>query len=275
MEEAAILLRGKRFAVATGAGISTASGIPDYRGQNSPERSPMTYQQFREDPDFRQSYWARNHIGWRHVDVTQPNSGHQALAALEGDGLVTGIITQNVDRLHQRAGSQNVVDLHGNYQEVVCLDCGRTETRAHLAKRLEALNPGFRDRLPADLVDIAPDADADIPLEVARTFTVATCQYCGGVLKPQIVYFGETVPPETIGRAFSIIDEADALLVVGSSLVVQSGMRLVRRALADGIPLVIINHGATKADEYATVRIDADAPQTLVSLAKLLRVRAS
>lgn len=270
MSDAADLLRGKRFAVVTGAGISTDSGIPDYRGENSPERSPMTYQQFRDDPIFRQNYWARNHIGWRHVHDTKPNIGHRALARMETAGLVTGVITQNVDLLHEEAGSDNVVDLHGSYNEVVCLDCGRTESREHLAERLEALNPGFAERVEGSIIDIAPDADAEVSEEMAASFNVASCMSCGGVLKPQIVYFGETVPPRRMSRAFSIIDESDALLVVGSSLVVHSGMRLVRRAIADEVPIVIVNRGATRADQFADVKIDAGATETLVELAREL-----
>lgn len=267
--DAVAALVGKRIAVVTGAGVSTDSGIPDYRGADSPARTPMTYQQFRDDPAFRQRYWARNHIGWRHVHDTRPNAGHRALAQMEAAGLVTGVITQNVDLLHEAAGSRNVIDLHGRYDQVVCLDCGRVEDRAHLAGRLEALNPGFAEAVGGSVVDIevAPDADAEVSDELARGFTPAVCQYCGGVLKPRIVYFGETVPRERADRALALIDRSEALLVAGSTLVVQSGLRLVRRAVADGLPIVIVNRGATRGDRFATVKIDAGVSETLVELA--------
>lgn len=270
VQDAAAVLRGRRIAVATGAGISTDSGIPDYRGEDSPARTPMTYQQFRDDPAFRRRYWARNHVGWRHVHDTRPNAGHLALARMEAAGLVTGVITQNVDLLHEEAGSRTVIDLHGRYDEVVCLDCGRTESRSHLAERLEALNPGFAEA--ADGIEAAPDADADVSEALVAGFTPPTCQHCGGVLKPQIVYFGETVPRHRADRALALIDESEALLVAGSSLVVQSGLRLVRRAVADGLPIVIVNRGATRGDPFATVKIDAGVSETLVELAAALGV---
>lgn len=270
VDSAAEALRGKRFAVVTGAGISTGSGVPDYRGPQSPQRQPMTYRQFRDDPWFRQVYWARNHIGWQHVHDTKPNAGHRALADLEAAGLVSGVITQNVDLLHEEAGSRHVVDLHGRYDEVVCLDCGEVESRDHLALRLEALNPGFLQAATSLGVQIAPDADAEIPPNMVSDFTIAHCQYCAGPLKPSIVYFGETLPARTVDQAFALIDNSQAMLIVGSSLAVDSGMRLVRRALLRELPIVIVNRGATRADQYATVRIDSDATTTLLSLAKLL-----
>ncbi len=272
VQDAAAVLRGRRIAVVTGAVMSTDSGIPDYRGEQSPVRTPMTYQQFRDDPDFRRRYWARNHVGWRHVHDTRPNAGHRALARMEAAGVVTGVITQNVDLLHEEAGSRNVIDLHGRYDWVECLTCGRLESRAHLAGRLEALNPGFAQAVEASTsnIEVAPDADADVPEDLARGFTPAPCQYCGGVLKPQIVYFGETVPRERADRALALVDASEALLVAGSSLVVQSGLRLVRRAVADGVPIVIINRGATRGDQFAQVKIDAGVSESLVALAKEL-----
>ncbi|GGC07209.1 NAD-dependent protein deacetylase [Cellulomonas carbonis] len=263
------LLRGRRVAVITGAGVSTDSGIPDYRGPDSPPRRPMTYQQFVSDPDFRRTYWARNHVGWRYVHRTQPNAGHRALARLEHAGVVVGVVTQNVDRLHHLAGSRRVIDLHGTYADVVCLDCGHRVTRDTLAQRLEALNPGFVEAVGAVAdVEIAPDADAVI--ESTQGFVVADCDVCGGMLKPEIVYFGESVPRERVDRAFALVDDADALLVAGSSLAVMSGFRFVRHVARSGRPVVVVNRGATRGDALATLRVHAGTSETLTALADAL-----
>lgn len=261
---ATALLAGRTVTVLTGAGISTDSGIPDYRGPDSPPRTPMTYQQFVSDPAFRRTYWARNHVGWRHVHRTRPNAGHAAVARLEARGVAVGVITQNVDRLHHVAGSRTVVDLHGTYADVVCLDCGARTTRDALATRLEALNPGFAERRAVADVEIAPDADA----VVASTegFLVAACERCGGMLKPDIVYVGEQVPRERVARAFALVDDADAVLVAGSSLAVLSGLRFVRHASRAGKPVVIVNRGRTRGDDLATIRIDAGTSPTLTAL---------
>lgn len=259
------LLAGRRLAVLTGAGLSTDSGIPDYRGPDSPPSNPMTIRQFTSDPAFRQRYWARNHVGWRHMHATLPNAGHRALAALERAGVVTSVITQNVDLLHTKAGSEVVVNLHGTYADVVCLGCGSTMTRAQLADELEALNPGFAER--ADRVGgiaVAPDADAMI--EETSTFRYVDCLRCGGMLKPDIVYFGESVPKDRVAQAYSLVDDADALLVAGSSLTVFSGLRFVRHAAAAGKPVAIINRGTTRGDEFATVKLDAGCSELLVLL---------
>lgn len=269
------LLSGRRLTVLTGAGVSTDSGIPDYRGPGSPPRTPMTFQQFVGDEAFRRHYWARNHVGWRHVHRTRPNAGHRALAAMEARGVVHGVITQNVDLLHEAAGSRHVVDLHGRYDRVVCLRCGRVVPRAELAERLEALNPGFVERvgLVADL-EIAPDADAVV--EQTAGFRVQACWQpgpagtCGGVLKPDIVYFGEQVPRERVARAYAMVDAADALLVAGSSLTVHSGRRFVRHAALAGLPVVVVNRGATRGDRYATLTLDAGTSETLTHLADAL-----
>ncbi len=268
------VLTGRRIAVLTGAGISTDSGIPDYRGPGSPPRTPMTFQQFVGDSAFRRHYWARNHVGWRHVGATRPNAGHRALARLEGDGVVSGIITQNVDLLHQAAGSRNVIDLHGRYDRVVCLDCGNVISRAALAERLENLNPGFVEQVGAvGDIEIAPDADAVI--EQTAHFVVADCALCGGVLKPDIVYFGESVPRERVLRAQALVADAEALLVAGSSLTVYSGLRFVRQAAAEDTPVVIVNRGSTRGDELSTVKVDAGTSEALVELGDLLpRFRA-
>lgn len=263
------LLAGRRIAVLTGAGISTDSGIPDYRGPDSPPRRPMTYQQFVADPDFRRTYWARNHVGWQHVDRTRPNAGHVAVARLEERGLAVGVITQNVDRLHRLAGSRRVIDLHGTYADVLCLSCGLRVSRDALADRLESLNPGFTEAVGAIAdVEIAPDADAVI--ESTEGFVVADCECCGGVLKPDIVYFGENVPKERVARAFALVDEAQALLVAGSSLAVLSGLRFVKHAAKRGMPVVIVNRGTTRGDELADLRIHAGTSPTLTALAREL-----
>lgn len=260
------VLRGRTLTVLTGAGVSTDSGIPDYRGPDSPPRTPMTFQQFTGDERFRRHYWARNHVGWRHVGRTRPNAGHLALAEMERSGTVRGLITQNVDLLHEAAGSRNVIDLHGRYDRVVCLQCHRVVARTELADRLEALNPGFADEV-AD-VEIAPDADAVV--ERTSHFVVADCAVCGGMLKPDIVYFGETVPRERVERAYAMVDDGDALLVAGSSLQVQSGLRFVRHAAQTGKPVVIVNRGATRGDRHATVTLHAGTSETLTTLAATL-----
>jgi NAD-dependent SIR2 family protein deacetylase len=262
------LLAGRRLTVLTGAGVSTDSGIPDYRGPDSPPRTPMTFQQFVGDAAFRRHYWARNHVGWQHMRRTEPNAGHRALAQLEERGVVHGVITQNVDLLHEEAGSRNVIDLHGRYDRVICLSCGHVVSRASLAQRLEELNPGFVESVGAHVgdVEIAPDADAVI--ETTAHFRVAACERCGGVLKPEIVYFGENVPKERVERAYAMVDAADALLVAGSSLTVMSGLRFVRHAAKAGQPVVLVNRGATRGDSLATRRLHAGTSETLTALAR-------
>ena len=260
------LLNGRRLAVLTGAGLSTDSGIPDYRGPDSPPSNPMTIRQFTSDPVFRQRYWARNHVGWRHMHATLPNAGHRALAKLERAGVVTGLITQNVDLLHTKAGSQAVVNLHGTYAQVICLDCGFTLSRAELADELEALNPGFLERADAiGGIAVAPDADAMV--EETSSFRYLDCPRCGGMLKPDIVYFGESVPKERVAQAYSIVDDAQALLVAGSSLTVFSGLRFVRHAAAAGLPVAIVNRGPTRGDSLAAVKLEAGCSELLVLLA--------
>ena len=259
-------LAGRRLAVLTGAGISTDSGIPDYRGADSPPSNPMTIQQFISDPAFRQRYWARNHVGWRHMDETLPNAGHRCLAALEEFGVVGGVITQNVDLLHSKAGSRTVVNLHGTYAEVVCLDCGAITPRERLAVLLEAANPGFADRVrAAEGLAVAPDADAVVA--DTASFRIVDCPGCGGMLKPNIVYFGENVPKDRVQQAYSLVDHAEALLVAGSSLTVFSGYRFVRHAAVRDIPIAIVNRGATRGDGLATVKIDGGCSPILALLA--------
>lgn len=263
------LLAGARFALLTGAGLSTDSGIPDYRGPGSPPRTPMTYQEFVKAAANRQRYWARNHIGWSHLRHADPNQGHRAAAELERRGHLTGLITQNVDRLHQDAGSVNVVDLHGRYDQIVCLDCRRTYSRRLLAGMLEELNPDFLDRAAeTGLVEMAPDADSTVEDQaLISSFVVAACPACGGVLKPDFVYFGENVPKERVEISYRMVDDAAALVVAGSSLTVMSGLRFVRHAAKDGKPVVIINRGATRGDDRATVKLEAGASESLTWLA--------
>jgi len=263
------VLAGGRFALLTGAGLSTDSGIPDYRGPGSPPRTPMTYQEFVKDAANRQRYWARNHIGWSHLRHADPNQGHYAAAELERRGYLTGLITQNVDRLHEDAGSVNVVDLHGRYDQVVCLACRRTYSRRLLAGVLEELNPDFLSRAEGTgLVEMAPDADATVEdQELISSFVVAVCPACGGTLKPDFVYFGENVPKDRVERSYRMVDDADALVAAGSSLTVMSGLRFVRHAAKDGKPVIIINRGDTRGDDKATIKLEAGVSESLTWLA--------
>ncbi|MGW6727798.1 NAD-dependent protein deacetylase [Nocardia sp. NPDC055029] len=269
VERAAELLAGRRLVVISGAGLSTDSGIPDYRGPDSPPRNPMTYQQFVGDAEFRQRYWARNHLGWRRMDAARPNRGHRAVAELERAGVVAGVITQNVDLLHTKAGARRVIDLHGTYARVCCLRCHAMISRMTLAERLEEANPGFAEHVSAATgIEVAPDADA-VVTDTAR-FRMLDCATCGGMLKPDIVYFGESVPADRVAAAFDLVDDAQALLVAGSSLTVMSGLRFVRRAAKNGVPVVIVNRGGTRGDDLATVRISAGCSETLCALAERL-----
>ncbi|MEV0293936.1 NAD-dependent protein deacetylase [Nocardia sp. NPDC050710] len=259
------LVDGRRVAVLTGAGVSTDSGIPDYRGPASPPRNPMTYQQFVGDSVFRQRYWARNHVGWRHMDAARPNPGHRALARLERLGMVTGLITQNVDLLHTKAGHRRVLDLHGSYARVRCLGCEALISRMSLAERLEAANPGFGARIAVTGVEVAPDADAVVT--DTADFRMVDCERCGGLLKPDIVYFGENVPRDRVAAAFTLVDDADVLLVAGSSLTVMSGLRFARHAAKHDKPVIILNRGHTRADDLASLTLDTSCSTALTTLA--------
>ncbi len=258
-------LAGRDVVALTGAGFSTDSGLPDYRGPHARPRNPMTYDQFVADAAFRRHYWARNHLGWHHLRRTEPNEGHHALARLEAAGVVRGVITQNVDRLHQRAGSRRVIDLHGHYDLIRCLSCGGTCSRAQLDERLSALNPRFLDRV-SQLGDIEVAPDADVVLAETAGFVVADCPACGGVLKPDIVFFGESVPPARVRESFALVDGAGALLVAGTSLAVMSGLRFVRQAARAGLPVIVVNRGVTRGDEFASVRLNAGTTEALVFL---------
>ena len=267
--ELVALLAGRRVAALTGAGISTDSGIPDYRGPDSPPANPMTIRQFTTSTDYRRRYWARNHLGWQHMARTEPNAGHRALADLERSEIVTGVITQNVDLLHTKAGSRAVINLHGTYAMVVCLDCGHTMSREALAEKLETANPGFAERAHrVGGLAVAPDADAVV--SDTDSFRFVDCPACGGMLKPDIVYFGESVAKEVVDQAYSLIDDSEALLVAGSSLTVFSGYRFVRHAAARGLPIAIINRGVTRGDDLATVKVETGCSPMLTLLAEEL-----
>ncbi|MBB5978984.1 NAD-dependent protein deacetylase [Kribbella solani] len=252
--------------VLSGAGLSTESGIPDYRGETGSLRThtPMTYGDFVAGESGRQRYWARSHLGWRTIARAVPNSGHAAVATLQARGLVSGVITQNVDGLHQAAGARDVIELHGNLDRVICLDCGTTSPREILDQRLRDANRTFT----AEATRINPDGDVELPDDVVRTFTVVPCTVCGGVLKPDVVFFGENVPKSRVERCYSLIDDANAVLVLGSSLTVMSGFRFVRYAAKAGTPVLIINQGLTRGDPYATVRVDLPLGQALGELVR-------
>jgi NAD-dependent SIR2 family protein deacetylase len=259
-EALAAVLGDRRWLVLTGAGVSTDSGIPDYRGAGAPVRTPMTIQQFRSGHAARQRYWARSFLGWRSMGTALPNPTHQVLARLEAEGRLTGLITQNVDGLHTAAGHRDLVELHGRIDAVVCLDCGASSGRSALQERLTALNRTFR----ATGLRTLPDGDVD--LESTGGFVVAACDRCGGVLKPDVVFFGESVPPARVARCTALVEEAEALVVLGSSLHVFSGRRFVKQAHLRGIPVVIVNRGATRGDAYASVKLDAGCAETLGAL---------
>ncbi|MFZ7088732.1 Sir2 family NAD-dependent protein deacetylase [Curtobacterium sp. RRHDQ10] len=265
LEQVVDALRGRRVAVLSGAGVSTDSGIPDYRGEGSVARTPMTFQEFRSDPERRQRYWAGSHLGWRAFSAAAPNAGHRALAALESAGVVTGLITQNVDGLHLRAGSRRVVEIHGSMDRVLCLHCGQAFSRADLERTLDRDNAWIDD--PGS-VTLAPDGDVEV--SGVERFVVPACSVCGGMLKPDVVFFGEFVPVEKFQEAVSIVAGADALLVVGSSLVVNSGVRLVDHAVRRRKPVVIVNRGATRSDRRAVVKLHAGTTETLTALAERL-----
>jgi NAD-dependent SIR2 family protein deacetylase len=259
------LLAGRRLLALTGAGLSTDSGIPDYRGPGSVPRTPMTYAEFRSGPAARQRYWARSHVGWQHLHRADPNGGHLALAALERSGRLTALITQNVDGLHQAAGSRQVVDLHGRISSVVCLDCRDLSSRERLHQRLDAANAGFGQGVSPG---IAPDGDAVVG--DVDTFEVVPCEACGGVLKPGVVFFGENVPRERVDLCYALVEEAEALLVAGSSLTVMSGLRFVRAAHRRGIPVAIVNRGPTRGDDLASLRVDDGCSPVLAALSTAL-----
>jgi NAD-dependent SIR2 family protein deacetylase len=262
------VLADRPLVALTGAGLSTDSGIPDYRGPSSPPRKPMTYTEFVSGPAAQRRYWARSHVGWARMARALPNPGHRALAALEAAEVLRGVITQNVDGLHRAAGSDAVIDLHGRIADVVCLGCRRISARDEMQQRLSELNPGFIEAAGTQ-VETAPDGDA-VLAEVAG-FRLADCTGCGGVLKPDVVFFGENVPRNRVAQAFALVDtlaeDGGALLVAGSSLTVLSGLRFVRHAHRLGVPVVIVNRGTTRGDEFASALVDAGCSEALAALA--------
>lgn len=265
IDQVAELLSGRRFAVLTGAGVSTDSGIPDYRGEGAPKRNPMTFQQFLSDDRYRKRYWAGSHLGYRRFAAARPNDGHRALARLEAAGVTNGVITQNVDGLHKQAGSRRVVDLHGSMDRVLCLVCGQVFAREAISAGIETANPW----LDADgAVEIAPDGDA-IVTDI-DAFVVPDCSVCGGRLKPDVVFFGEFIPAEKYREASALVRSSDGLIIAGSSLVVNSGIRLLEEARRGKLPIVIVNRGETKGDGRATVKLNAGTTETLVELARRL-----
>lgn len=266
LETAVDVLRGRSIAVVTGAGVSTDSGIPDYRGEGAPVRTPMTIQDFLSDEEHRRRYWAGSHLGWRRFTSVEPNAGHRALASMEATGAVIGVLTQNVDGLHRRAGSRRVVDLHGAMGQVRCLECGQFFARESVAARLAAANPWLDS---ASEVELAPDGD--VVTEHLDGFVIPVCTVCGGVLKPDVVFFGELIPSERFHAAAAVVRVADSLLIAGSSLVVNSGIRLLDIASRRNIPVVIINRGPTRGDKRATVRLEAGTSETLVAIAQRLQ----
>lgn len=267
MSALAELLLGRRAVVLTGAGCSTESGIPDYRGPLTRlrPRKPVQIQEFVRSAGARRRFWARSAIGWERFRDAQPNAAHRALAALQAAGAVRALITQNVDRLHAKAGSSEVIELHGALHRTRCLDCGAHGSRDELQQRIVALN-----RELAAGVRAAPDGDVDVPDEMVAQFEVPDCAACGGVLRPDVVMFGEAVPRERVERAFAALEGGDVLLVVGSSLEVYSGYRFAVRARDRGVPIAIVNLGATRADPLAAVRVEGRAGEVLPALAQVL-----
>ncbi len=262
---AAELLRGRTWVALTGAGMSTDSGIPDYRGPTSVRATPMQFSEFTGSAEARRRYWARSYQGWRQIGQASPNLGHRSLAALEQHAGLIGVVTQNVDRLHQAAGSRNVIDLHGDIATVVCLDCSDRTPRTELQRRLAELNPDVPAPVRLEHAELRPDGDAVV--EQWADFVLADCRRCAGRLKPDVVFFGESVPRDRVDRAYAYVDAADVLVVLGSSLTVMSGLRFVRRNAKCGRPVVIVNRGVTRGDELATLKIDGGCSETLAVLA--------
>jgi NAD-dependent SIR2 family protein deacetylase len=253
-------MAGKRVLALTGAGISTDSGIPDYRGAGRVARHPMTFDVFMGSKDAQIRYWARSFIGWNRIAEAQPNRGHFAIAQAESLGKVFQIVTQNVDNLHQKAGAKNVIDLHGRLDQVRCMTCAQSISRIDMDKMLAELNPEISRT--GDF-EFTPDGDAEV--DASENFQIPVCQNCRGVLKPDVVFFGESVPTNTVELAMKRLDEAE-VLVAGTSLTVNSGLRFARRAARANKPIIIVNIGATKADELATAKIDASTSLVLERL---------
>ncbi|MFI2376214.1 NAD-dependent protein deacetylase [Streptomyces sp. NPDC018964] len=270
LEPVADALGAGGVVVLSGAGLSTESGIPDYRGEGGSlsRHTPMTYQDFTGSEQARRRYWARSHLGWRTFRRALPNAGHRAVAAFGRHGLLSGVITQNVDGLHQAAGSEGVVELHGGLDRIVCLSCGDVSRRRELARRLEEANAGFAPVAAG----INPDGDADLTDEQVGDFRVVPCAVCGGVLKPDVVFFGENVPPRRVEHCRALVREATSLLVLGSSLTVMSGLRFVRQAARAGTPVLIVNRDPTRGDRHAVTRVALPLGTALTTVADRLGV---
>ena len=262
------LLAGKRFLLLTGAGISTDSGLPDYRGDGSPRRSPMTIQQFMSSPAARSRYWLGSHLGWQRFSSVRPNEGHQAAGRMQRDGLIVPIVTQNVDELHEAGGASDVVHLHGQLSRVLCLDCGTLHDRVEVARWIDQANPWLE--LP-EAVELHPDGDVT-PMPGAE-LTVPPCPVCGGILKPDVVFFGELVPREVFAAAQRALADAEAVVVAGSSLAVNSAVRILNGARRAGLPVAVVNRGATRWDARADVRVEGSTSEVLSDLSGALRPR--
>jgi len=258
-------LRGRRVVVLTGAGVSTESGIPDYRSPGAPARRPVHGPDFIRSAAIRRRYWARAMTGWDRFRAAAPGPAHYAVAALEARGVVTRVITQNVDRLHQAAGSRRIIELHGALAEVLCLACGVVEPRDAVQARLRVSNPGW-----VEAAALAPDGDAELTDDDVARFVPPACVSCGGALKPRVVFFGEAVARPIVDDAFASVDGAEALLVAGTSLAVFSGYRFLRRAVERGIPITIVNRGPVRGEEHAAAKLDGSTGAVLTELARLL-----
>lgn len=274
------LVSGGGVVVLSGAGLSTDSGIPDYRGPDGTRRvEPMTYGTFIGSSDARQRYWARSYIGWQRFREASPNSGHEAVAALQRAGYVGPVITQNVDGLHQAAGAGGVVELHGSLERALCLTCGEVTTREGLHERMTQANPGFMDRFAAAAEavgsqwgeQVRPDGDIVLADSLVESFFAPLCLVCGrDTVKPDVVFFGESVPKPLVEKCFGLVEAAGALLVLGSSLSVMSGYRFVRRAAQVGVPVAIVTRSATRGDAEATLRLHRPLRETLDDLVSAL-----
>lgn len=269
LTELVLAARSDGVFVLSGAGLSTESGIPDYRGATGRLRpaTPMTFADFTSSAQARQRYWARSHRGWRTIARAQPNAGHRAVARLQQAGLLSGVVTQNVDGLHQEGGAYPVIELHGGLDRVVCLACRAISDRDELDARLTAANPELDSS--ASNQAVKPDGDVDLSEDEMAAFRVVDCLDCGsGPLKPDVVFFGENVPPERVAASYALVESSGLALVLGSSLTVASGFRFVRRAASRGIGVVIVNQGATRGDQYAQLTIDAPLGEILPAVAE-------
>ncbi|MDV9175187.1 NAD-dependent protein deacetylase [Streptomyces sp. W16] len=264
------LLSAGGVLVLSGAGISTESGIPDYRGEGGSlsRHTPMLYEDFVGSAQAQRRYWARSHLGWRVFGRARPNAGHRAVAAFGRHELLAGVITQNVDGLHRSAGSEGVVELHGGLDRVVCLTCGALSPRSDLARRLEAANPDYRPVAAG----LNPDGDADLTDDQVADFRLVSCAVCDGVLKPDVVFFGESVAPQRVERCRELVRDASSLLVLGSSLTVMSGLRFVRQAAGAHKPVLIINRDPTRGDVHAVARVELPLGSALTAVAERLGV---